>query len=112
MTTLLSYVRSHSERSEVRFSIARPSSDESLFGVQNRPASAIVSSLSFLFVVILNAVKDLLLLFSFRCFPSSSTRPNHPVVDLGALSPFVVIPTERSDEGSLFASRTFLRATL
>ena len=79
---------------------------------QNRPAFSVVSSLSSLFVVILNAVKDLLLFFPFRCLPSSSARPNHPaVVGLGALSPFVVIPTERSDEGSLFVPPILLRAT-
>jgi hypothetical protein len=73
MTTLLSCIRSHSERSEVRFSIARSSSDESLFVAQNRLTSAIISLLSSL---------------------------------------FVVIPTERSDEGSLFVSRIPLKATL
>jgi hypothetical protein len=71
-----------------------------------------VRSHSYLFFVILNAVKDLLLFFPFRCLPSSSARPNHPaVVALGALSPFVVIPTERSDERSLFASRISPRTT-
>ena len=65
-----------------------------------------VRSHPYFFVVILNAVKDLLLLFPFRCFPSSSARPNHPAVAvLGALLSFVVIPTERSDEGSLFVPR-------
>jgi hypothetical protein len=71
-----------------------------------------VRSHPYLFSVILNAVKDLLLLFPFRCFPSPSARPNHPsVIGLGAVSPFVVIPTERSDEGSLFASRILPRTT-
>ena len=47
-------------------------SDEgSLFASRNRlnrRASATVSLLSYLLAVILNAVKDLLLLFPFRCF--------------------------------------------
>jgi len=106
--------------------IARPSSDESLFGVQNRPASAIVSSLPFLFVVILNAVKDLssplrvpdpsvsrvgLAVASSpglpRLFQQGSPLAKYliPPPHRRFFSPFVVIPTERSDEGSLFASR-------
>jgi len=85
---------------------AERSDEESLFispNKRDRPTSATVSSLSSLFSVILNAVKDLL--FPFRCFLLSSTRPNYfSVAARAMLSPFVVIPSERSDEGTLFVS--------
>ncbi len=115
MTSLPSYVRSHSERSE-----------ESLFGVQNSPASAIVSPFSSLFAVILNAVKYPSSPLRVpdpsvsrvglarasaprrpRPFPQGSPLPQYLILapHRRFLSLFVVIPTERSDEGSLLVSR-------